>query len=267
MSALQSRSGNLILFGGIQVDISQLNFNDHSSNVAAIKISCIVFIALIIPVVTLRIYSRLKCGYRISADDVLILCAAGFRVGLAVMCIAATRYGLGEHIWLIPVGSVFDTMKGCILYLFICQILYAFAIASTKLSIIASYLRLFPDRQFRIWMYILSFLIVGLWITGVFVTIFQCTPVRGAWDFTIQGRRCVNYVTYLYASSAVNVATDIVLCLLPLPHLWRLQLPLRERVVLCVLLAGGASACVVGSVRIAFLGRLRVLDTTPFQDS
>ncbi|KAL7770734.1 hypothetical protein CFE70_000673 [Pyrenophora teres f. teres 0-1] len=171
MSALQSRSGNLILFGGIQVDISQLNFNDHSSNVAAIKISCIVFIALIIPVVTLRIYSRLKCGYRISADD------------------------------------------------------------------------------------------------GVFVTIFQCTPVRGAWDFTIQGRRCVNYVTYLYASSAVNVATDIVLCLLPLPHLWRLQLPLRERVVLCVLLAGGASACVVGSVRIAFLGRLRVLDTTPFQDS
>ncbi|EFQ87835.1 hypothetical protein PTT_16487 [Pyrenophora teres f. teres 0-1] len=262
MSALQSRSGNLILFGGIQVDISQLNFNDHSSNVAAIKISCIVFIALIIPVVTLRIYSRLKCGYRISADDVLILCAAGFTVGLAVMCIAATRYGLGEHIWLIPVGSVFDTIKGCILYLFICQILYAFAIASTKLSIIASYLRLFPDRQFRIWMYILSFLIVGLWITGVFVTIFQCTPVRGAWDFTIQGRRCVNYVTYLYASSAVNVATDIVLCLLPLPHLWRLQLPLRERVVLCVLLAGGASACVVGSVRIAFLGRLRVLDTT-----
>jgi len=76
----------------------------------------------------------------------------------------------------------------------------------------------------------------------------------------------------------VNVATDIVLCVLPLPHLWRLHLPLRERVVLCVLLAGGAryvistldvratltarSACVVGSVRIAFLGRLRVLDTT-----
>jgi len=144
-------------------------------------------------------------------------------------------------------------------------------------------------------MYILLFLICGLWVTGraypplrhvkpahsslgVCVTIFQCTPISGAWDFTVEDRRCIDYVTYLYASSAVNVATDIVLCVLPLPHLWKLHLPLRERVVLCVLLAGGArymipivnfrakltarSACVVGSVRIAFLGRLRVLDTT-----
>ncbi|EDU41586.1 hypothetical protein PtrSN002B_008574 [Pyrenophora tritici-repentis] len=261
MSGQQS-SSKYILFGGIRVDISQLDFSDHTSNVGAIKSSSIVFIAFIIPVVALRIYSRMKCGHRIFADDILILCAAAFTVGLAVMCIAATNYGLGEHIWLIPIGSVFETMKGCILYLFICQILYAFAIAFTKLSIIASYLRLFPDKMFRIWMYILSFSIVGLWFTGVFVTVFQCTPVRGAWDFTIPGRRCINYVTYLYASSAVNVATDIILCLLPLPHLWKLQLPLRERVVLCVLLAGGVSACVVGSVRIAFLGRLRVLDTT-----
>ena len=106
-------------------------------------------------------------------------------------------------------------------------------------------------------MYILSFFIVGLWVTGkappliqhmnsahsslgVLVTVFQCTPVRGAWDFTIEGRRCIDYVAYLYASSAVNVATDIVLCLLPMPHLWKLRLPLRERVMVCVLLAGGA---------------------------
>ena len=68
MSGQQPRS-ELLLFGGIEVDISQLNFNDHSSNVAAVKISCIIFIALVIPVVALRIYSRLKCGHRIFADD------------------------------------------------------------------------------------------------------------------------------------------------------------------------------------------------------
>jgi len=61
------------------------------------------------------------------------MCAAAFTVSLAVICIAgvyhtsvhyinsdlttvtATRYGLGKHIWLIPMGSVFETMKGCIL--------------------------------------------------------------------------------------------------------------------------------------------------------
>ena len=44
----------------------------------------------------------------------------------------------------------------------------------------------------------------------------------------------------LYASSAVNIATDILLCVLPLPHLWRLKMPLKQRIILCVLFAGGA---------------------------
>jgi hypothetical protein len=95
-------------------------------------------------------------------------------------------------------------------------------------------------------MYVISVIIAGLWVTGkaatasqsiayaysslgLFVTIFQCRPVSGAWNFS-----------YLYASSAVNVATDILLCVLPLPHLWRLNMPLKQRLILCVLLAGGA---------------------------
>ena len=65
----QQPRGTLILFGGIEVDISQLDFNDHSSNVPAIKIPCITFIALVVPVVAMRIYSRLKCGHRVFADD------------------------------------------------------------------------------------------------------------------------------------------------------------------------------------------------------
>lgn len=74
---------------------------------------------------------------------------------------------------------------------------------------------------------------------GVFVTIFQCRPLSGAWNFTIN-RKCIDYINYLYASSAVNVITDIVLCVLPLPHFWRLNMPLKQRIILCVLLAGGA---------------------------
>jgi len=142
-------------------------------------------------------------------------------------------------------------------------------------------------------MYAISVCIVGLWISGkaspslrhvtcaevlpgIFVTIFQCRPVQGAWDFTLEPV-CVDYVTYLYASSAVNVATDLLLCALPIPHIWRLNMPKRQRIVLCVLLAGGAryvwtaghrtlltfdSASILGIVRIAFLDRLRVLDVT-----
>lgn len=62
---------------------------------------------------------------------VLIICAAVFTVALAAVCIAgkqqvlrvwnlandmlATQYGLGRHIWLLPMLTLFDTLKDCIL--------------------------------------------------------------------------------------------------------------------------------------------------------
>ncbi|CAI9629685.1 unnamed protein product [Alternaria burnsii] len=261
---MASQSGpNLdpVYFGGIEVDISQFDFSDHSSRLGAVTITCTVFIALVVLTVALRIFSRGRYVRHIFLDDVLIIFAAVFTVALAGMCIAATHHGLGRHIWLLPIPTLFDTLKNCILYLFVCQVLYCFAIALTKLAIISQYLRFIPDKSFRAALYAISVIILGLFITGIFVTIFQCRPVRGAWNFTIEPV-CVDYVSYLYASSAVNVATDLLLFVLPLSHLWKLNLPRKQRVILCVLLAGGASACIVGIVRIAYLHQLRVLDIT-----
>jgi hypothetical protein len=41
-------------------------------------------------------------------------------------------------------------------------------------------------------------------------------------------------------------------------------MPLKQRIILCVLFAGGAGACVAGIARIAYLHALRVLDI-PFE--
>ncbi|KAH8634519.1 hypothetical protein IG631_09919 [Alternaria alternata] len=182
------------------------------------------------------------------------MCIAGkqqpFGILIRVNGTVATHHGLGRHIWLLPIPTLFDTLKNCIL------VLYCFAIALTKLAIISQYLRFIPDKSFRAALYAISVIILGLFITGkthnssrmfthakastgIFVTIFQCRPVRGAWNFTIEPV-CVDYVSYLYASSAVNVATDLLLFVLPLSHLWKLNLPRKQRVILCVLLAGGA---------------------------
>ncbi|KAI4914980.1 hypothetical protein J4E90_005017 [Alternaria incomplexa] len=210
-----------VFFGGIEVDITQFDFSDHTSKVNSLTITCAVFIALVVLTVGLRLFARAKYVGHIFIDDFLIICAAVFTVALAAVCIAGKQ----------------------------------------QIAIISSYLRFIHDKTFRIWMYAISVCIVGLWISGIFVTIFQCRPVQGAWNFTLEPV-CVDYVTYLYASSAVNVATDLLLCALPIPHIWRLNMPKRQRIVLCVLLAGGASASILGIVRIAFLDRLRVLDVT-----
>lgn len=136
-------------------------------------------------------------------------------------------------------ATIFEKVKSCILvsssstarvgqwliveqFLLVCQILYAFAIALTKVAIILSYLRFIQDHTFRMIMFTTLFVTIALWICGIFVPIFQCKPISGAWNFTAQGS-CINYIDYLYASSAVNVFTDIVLCATPTPHLWRLS--------------------------------------------
>lgn len=113
--------------------------------------------------------------------------------------------------------------------LLVCQVLYALAIALTKIAIISSYLRFIQTKSFRIVMNLTLFVTLGLLVCGIFVSIFQCNPVSSAWEFDARGT-CINYVDYLYASSAVNVFTDIVLCVLPIPHLWKLSKSRSQKV-------------------------------------
>ncbi|KAH7410047.1 hypothetical protein DE146DRAFT_604726 [Phaeosphaeria sp. MPI-PUGE-AT-0046c] len=237
-------SGQFVEIGGLRVDISQFDFSNTSSRVGNVRSANIILITLVVLVVSLRLFARTKFVKRVFLDD-------------------TTQTGLGTHIWLLPRDTLFEDVKRCILLLLVCQILYALAIALTKIAIISSYLRFIQNTSFRIVMYSTLFVTLGLLVCGIFVPIFQCNPVSGAWEFDAKGS-CINYVDYLYASSAVNVFTDIVLCALPVPHLWRLNMPLKQRIVLCVLFAGGAGACVAGIARIAYLGTLRVLDV-PYQ--
>ena len=130
-------------------------------------------------------------------------------------------------------------MMQIIQLLYISYIFYAVAICLTKLSIIATYLRIIPQKSFQRLIYAIGAVIVALCITSVFVTVFQCTPVHSAWNFTLTERKCLPYVTFLYVSSSVNMVTDILLCLVPLPFIWRLRIPKQQRVVLCCLFGVG----------------------------
>lgn len=116
--------------------------------------------------------------------------------------------------------------------MFIANVLYVCAITSTKLSIIVSYLRIFPYNTLHIAMYITAAVTVGLFLASVPATIFQCTPVSAAWDLGIDNpdAKCFAFVNFLYASTAINVTTDLVLCTAPLPYFWKLQLPRKQKI-------------------------------------
>jgi hypothetical protein len=123
--------------------------------------------------------------------------------------------------------------------LFVANVFYAVATMLTKLSIITSFLRIFPQKELRRVLIGTAVVVVGQGISAIFACIFQCSPVSAAWDFSIQNATCYNFKDFLYANSAINIVTDFILCVAPLPYLWRLDIPVKQKLIVCFLFGIG----------------------------
>jgi hypothetical protein len=98
---------NYVNFGGIRVDTSQFDLNDHSSRVADVHTANIILIVVVVSVVSLRLFARIRYVKRVFTDDstciylfrtpqltgslVLIVLAAVFTLALASTCIAGKK--------------------------------------------------------------------------------------------------------------------------------------------------------------------------------
>ena len=119
------------------------------------------------------------------------------------------------------------------------QIFYSTSAAFVKCSIMACYLRVFPNKTFRKVVFITGGVVVANWICAVLINIFQCRPVDAAWNFTVTRRDCVDVVAFYTFSGSINAVTDLVLCTAPLPLLWMLKVQKRERLIISGLFGCG----------------------------
>lgn len=79
------------------------------------------------------------------------------------------------------------------------------------------------------------------WCTAAFIAcwalstilsgFFICRPFAKNWDPTLEGT-CGNQVLSYLITGSLNLATDLVVLVLPLPYLWSLQLELYKKLVL-----------------------------------
>jgi hypothetical protein len=164
-----------------------------------------------------------------------------FALLLSIANLVGLSFGLGKHIWNLnenlldlayDVGRVTKALYGSYLA-------YSTSIAFTKLSIIATYVRIFPNGPLRYSIAAIGVVVIIFWITSIFCIIFTCIPVQAAWDYTITDAKCIHILDYFYTSAGVNIATDLLLCFLPLPTIWRLQMPKAQRVVVCIIFGMG----------------------------
>ena len=137
-----------------------------------------------------------------------------------------------------------------------------------KAAFLTYYLRLSPNRIFRLWVGVGFGLNTGLLIINLLIIVFQCIPVSAA--LTIKGRltaQCMNQHFVLMAPAVVvsaalpyvwrlhvltisqNVLLDIYVFILPIPILAKLQMPTRKKIAVISVFAFGGASVIMGAIR------------------
>jgi hypothetical protein len=152
-----------------------------------------------------------------------------------------------EYRWfLIVCGSVFeialhraDDDKT----LYAGQLSQIFAIGPTKISVLLFYRRVFRGTFFHIATCTLIALVSAWVIAFFFANLFECIPISEAFVNApgMGGNpKCIDAIPMYLAQVYSDVIFDLLILIIPIPLVWKLQLPLRQKLaVLGIFLLGG----------------------------
>ncbi len=71
---------------------------------------------------------------------------------------------------------------------------------------------------------------VGVCVSQVFPTIFQCSPITYTWNKAIVGGHCINVHVMWIVQDVFFLVLDIYVVVLPLPMIWNLQITRPEKI-------------------------------------
>ncbi|KAH6702021.1 hypothetical protein BKA61DRAFT_704587 [Leptodontidium sp. MPI-SDFR-AT-0119] len=196
--------------------------------------------------VILRCYSRYSKNRKLGSDDWLAV-AAGLTVipVIAIGIYNSMINGYGRHYWDLEPYKIKNLLK----MFYVTEVLFITALTLVKASML---LRVFTPRWFVIvdLMTLCCVVLAGLAI--MFCLIFQCSPVSGVWDRTLNSR-CLNINTICYSSAVISVALDVIILILPIPVLIRLKMSMKKKLSLIMMFSLGSLACVTSGIRLKYL--------------
>lgn len=224
--------------------------HSHDSLSAEVIAIATVFQAFSTLALVLRLWTRLRIQrLHIGADNLTIIVAWALSVALDVLIAIQTRYGLGKHVADIPPNTDFTTAN---ILFYAHQPVYYISASLTKVSIILFYFHLLPHQSYRVFLWVMMVIVILTGLTCAIAGIFQCEPVARAWNADIDGT-CFNQPALFFANGGLNIAEDLVLYILPTKLLWRMNLPLKQRIALVGIFVVGGLTIIAGIIRIPSL--------------
>ncbi|KAL8894621.1 MAG: hypothetical protein Q9192_004176, partial [Flavoplaca navasiana] len=133
------------------------------------------------------------------------------------------------------------------------NMVYLVTLLGYKMSILILYLRLFAvNRTFRYVTWSMMFFVCGYLMANLWTQIFGCSPRSKYWEPSTPGH-CIDYTKAGLAYGSMNIISDLLILILPIPLVWRLKLSRREKVGISVIFMSGTITCVVAAVRYVYI--------------
>lgn len=199
----------------------------------------------------LRFFTRGYIVKKFGLDDLFIAIAIILGSAQTVTCILQVENGRGKH------SSELETYQSerMLMYIWINLLIYFVANWAVKMSILALYYRIGSGKKGLPWVVQPN---AVRWIAGAMTAFhvavflaqtFACSPVSRFWDVEKLPNGCFNVRLFMQLSGAINVATDVVLLIIPLPLLPLLKFNRRQRTALGLIMSIGLIPVVASTMR------------------
>ncbi|KAL0936073.1 CFEM domain-containing protein [Colletotrichum truncatum] len=212
----------------------------------------VVFLAIGLLGFGLRVMARLCLGTQTwGPDDWVMLLAVCMMIPLNALSIPISQVALGKDIWNVSPDDITQ-----FLYLFYWdELLYLGALPVTKISILLFYLKMFPRKEIRIACWVLIGFNIAYFITFELISIFQCSPIDGAWKAWDKEypAKCNNINVQGWAAAAFNIVLDIATLILPLGELYKLSMSMKKKIQIMLMFSVGFFVTLVSIVRLRSL--------------
>ncbi|QGI83686.1 hypothetical protein CEK25_010415 [Fusarium fujikuroi] len=158
---------------------------------------------------------------------------------IIISMLSGGHYGAGKHIWAVDLDSLQQIYKILFGYTF----LYSASCAVIKISILLFYGRIFVSTEL---LFSLS-VKFGYFLSISYPIVIQitmgnvCRPLGHFWtQFAGTNGTCIDINTFFLALGIINMINDFYILLIPIPHIFRLQMSLGKKIgVAGILLLGG----------------------------
>ncbi|KAJ3952195.1 hypothetical protein N0V92_011372 [Colletotrichum tropicale] len=176
-------------------------------------------------------------------DDGMIGFAFANIIALQGVVVWAIYNGLGKHtneLTLPDPGSTYTIIQ----LILASGVTWLLGTIFIKFAILWMYTRIFATAQFKRWSRILMGVVGAYGVAFLILFMSRCTPMSQQWA-PVEGGHCRDITIDQIVSVTINIVVDIAMTALPMPALWGLQMPLRNKVAVTAMFGMGITTIAI----------------------